>query len=110
MIKCTFKLGGEVIEVVVDQNNIMFCDVATNSITTIEGLKLSRLGVIKEHPDLEDNSAWKKIAIQRLKEHIKNMQTERKKAEYVIQELIKFGYEPLYLQRGGHRPEKIQWQ
>jgi type III secretory pathway component EscU len=108
MIKITFKLGGDVIEVVVDQNNIMFCDVSTNNITTLDGLKLSRAGVLKEHPDLESNPEWKKEAIKRLKQFIKELETEKAKSEYIIKELIKFGYEPLYLQRAGSRPQRIR--
>lgn len=108
MIKTTFKLGGEVIEVIVDKTNLMFADAATGTITTIEGLKLSRPGVLKEHPDLEGDDEWKKKAMERLKEHIKKLQGEAKKTDYIIQELTKFGYEGLFKQRAGFRPEKIR--
>ena len=109
MLKITFKLGGEIIDVVIDLNNVMFCDVSTNSITTIEGLKLDMAGVLKEHPDLEGDDEWRKKAINRLKEHFKKMEKEKEKADYIIRELTKFGYEGLMIQRAGHRPEKIKW-
>ena len=108
MNKITFELGGDMIEVIVDGNNLMFCDAATGTMTTIEGLKLNRSGVMKEHPDLEDNGDWRKVAMVRFKDHVKEIRTEKGKSDYVIEELIKFGYKGLFSQRAGFRPQKIR--
>ncbi len=108
MICGTFKLGPEQIEVVVRGAELLFRSVETQQITTIEGLRLSKAGVLKEHPDLKNNNEWKVIAIDRLKEHVKKMKTEKERLFYVKGELIKFGYEPLFWQRAGHRPQKFK--
>lgn len=107
MINSSFMLGGEIVEVIVDSNNIMFRDAGSGTTTTIHGLKLDKAGVIREHPDLKDDDEWKKKAIERLKEHIKKFKTEIQKINYIKDELEKFGYTPLFFQRAGHRPEKF---
>lgn len=107
MIIGVFQLGGEVIEVIVDKNNIMFRDASSGTTTTIHGLKLDKSGVIREHPDLKGDDEWKKKAIERLKEHIKKFKTEIQKINYIKDELEKFGYTPMYFQRAGHRPKKF---
>src|SRR6056297_92695 len=107
MIKGTFKIGGDLIDVVVKQNNLFFWDSNTQMTTTIEGLKLSKAGVIKEHPDLENDEEWKKKAIDRLKEHIKKFNTEDEKLNYIKSELTKHGYEPKFKQKAGWRTTKL---
>jgi GTP1/Obg family GTP-binding protein len=102
-----FQLGGDQISIIVDANNIMFSDTSTGTTTTIHGLKLSKAGVIKEHPDLKDDDEWRKKAIDRLKKHIKKFKTEIQKINYIKDELVKFGYTPLFFQRAGHRPQKF---
>src|SRR6056297_1506560 len=99
MIKGTFEIGGDMVDVVVKDNNLFFWDSNTQQTTTIEGLKLSRAGVVKEHPDLENDDEWRKKAIERLKEHIKKFNTEEEKMDYVKNELTKHGYEPKFKQR-----------
>jgi len=106
MIKGTFQLGGDIINVIVDKNNVMFTD-ANNVITTIEGLKLNRQGVIREFPDLKDDENWNKKAIERFKKHIQTYSTENSKLNYIMDELKKHGYIPLYKQRAGFRPQKF---
>lgn len=106
MIKATFRNGSDVVEAIIDGGNLTFYDVSNGMITTIEGIKLSQAGVVKQFPDLEDDDEWKAKAIQRLKEHIKQYPSETQAITYVKDELIKLGYEPLFWQRGGHRPKK----
>ena len=109
MIGLIFQLGPEIVEVRVDNNNILFRNNAPNGMfTTIEGLKLSKVGVIREFPDLKDNNDWQNIARGRFKEKIKNMNTEMEKANYIIEDLKKYGYKPMYRQRQGFRPEKLK--
>lgn len=108
MIKGTFALASEVVEVIIKENELLFYDVGSQTFTTIEGLKLDLKGVIKEFPELEGNDDWKKIAISRLKEKIKSYNTELEKIYYVKDELIKYGYKALFIQRAGFRPERFK--
>lgn len=108
MIKASFKLGSEVIEVIIGTQGLLFFDVSSGVITPIQGLKLSKSGVLKEFPDLENDEEWDKKAVKRLKKHLQKIQSEDGKINYVIEELRKHGYQPLYKQRGGHRPKKIK--
>ena len=107
MWKGTFKFGGDIVEIGIDGNNILFRDVSSQMTTTIEGLRLSKAGVLTEFPDLEDDTKWKEKAIFRLKEHIKKINNEEDKLEYIKDELIKHGYTPIYKQRKGWRPIKF---
>ena len=108
MIEATFRLRGEVIEVIVRGTELLFYDISSQLTSVIEGLRLNKAGVIKEFPDLENNPEWKKIAIQRLKDYIKKLKTEMERIIYVKNELEQHGYEPLYLQRAGFRPQKFK--
>jgi len=108
MIKAQFRLASELVEIIVRGNELMFMDVGTGMISTIEGTRLSKAGVLKEHPDLKDNRDWKRLAIERLKAHVKSFKKEMDKLNYVKEELIKFGYEPLNYQRAGFRPQKFK--
>ena len=76
--------------------------------TSIKGIKLDKKGVVKEFPDLEEKDNWRVEAINRLKEHIKKMKTEKERMEYVKEELKKQGYEPLFYQEAGFRPKKFK--
>jgi len=94
-------------EVVVKGNNIMFSD-DTGMITTIDGLKLSKVGVIKEFPDLKDKENWREEGLKRFKAHLKSISGERGKTYYVKDELNKSGYEPMFYQVAGFRPIKFK--
>ena len=107
MILGNFQLGGDQIEIIVDKENIMFRDTSSGTTTTVHGLRLSKSGVIKEHPDLKDDEDWRKKALDRLKEHVKKIKTEDKKMNYIKDELSKHGYTPLFKQRAGWRPQKF---
>lgn len=108
MIKGTFRLGGENQEIVVDGNQLLFFDISSGMMTSIEGLKLSKSGSIKEFPDLKDDDEWKSKTIKRLKSKMKEFKKETEKMEYVKGELIKQGYEPLFYQKAGFRPQKFK--
>jgi len=107
MLRISFRLGGEIIEVVSKGNNIFFSDPATNMLTTIEGLRLSKAGVIKEFPDLKNKKNWKEEAIKRFKNHIKSLDKEEDVSDYIVKELKKYGYEPLLKQKAGFRPKRL---
>ena len=100
---------GELIEIRLDNRSLYFKTVATHNLgyAPIEGIRLSKEGCIKEHPDLKDRSDWREESIKRLKEKLKEFQTETQAMEYIILELKKIGYKPLYKQRPGFRVEKL---
>jgi len=86
----------------------MFFDIGSGMMTTVEGLRLSKSGSIKEFPDLKRDDEWKKKTIERLKDKMKTYNTEMEKMEYIKLELVKQGYTPLFYQRGGFRPKKFK--
>jgi hypothetical protein len=103
-----FQLASEIIEVRIDGVNIYFRTANTNgAFATIDNLKLDHTGVCKEHPDLKDNKGWREEAIKRFKDKIKNMKDEKEISNYIIEDLSKFGYKPLWSQRQGFRPVKL---
>lgn len=109
MIGIIFQFGTEIVEVRVERNTCLFrTSQFGGAFATIENLKLNRVGVIKEFPDLKENENWREEGIKRFKEKLSNMKTENERANYVIDDLKKFGYVPLYKQRQGFRPEKIK--
>ena len=109
MIGAVFQLFNEIIEVRIDGNSCLFrTGQYGGAFVPIEGLKLDKNGVIKEHPDLKDSDDWREESIKRFKEYLKNIEGETMKMEYIIKELTKSGYKPMSMQRNGHRPIKIK--
>ena len=102
-----FQFAGEVVQVNILNKAVYFRTPQANGYTTIEGLKLSKGGVTKEFPDLADKENWREEAIKRFKEKINTMETDMQVSEYIISDLTKYGYKPLYRQRSGYRVEKI---
>ena len=107
MIGVIFQFGSEIVEVRVQDSNLFFRNSNSPQFADISGLKLDKSGVIKEFPDLKDKEDWQKQARDRLKEKIKTMKDEQERVKYVIEDLSKFGYKPLYLQKQGFRPVKV---
>ena len=108
MIDILFQFVNEIIQVRVDGDNCLFrTGQYGGAFVPIDGLRLDKSGVIKEHPDLKDKEDWKEQSIKRFKEHIKKMENETQKANYIIKELKKCGYKPLYIQKQGFRPKKL---
>jgi hypothetical protein len=68
-IRSVFRLGGEIVNIIVDGNNLMFLN-DEGTITTVEGLRISKGGAMEEFPDLEGNEDWRKITLERLKEKL----------------------------------------
>ena len=108
MIGLIFQFASELIEVRIDKVNIYFRTANTSgAFATIDNLKLNKAGVIKEHPDLKEAADWREQAIKRFKDKIKTMENEEKTATYIIDDLKKYGYKPLYKQKTGFRPMRI---
>jgi hypothetical protein len=107
MIGVIFQFGADVVEVRVKDNNVFFRNTNSPQFGDIDGIKLDKVGVIKEFPDLKDKEDWQKQARDRFKEKIKKMKTEEEQIKYIMEDLIKFGYKPLYIQKQGFRPKKI---
>ena len=108
MITAIFELGTNRFDVTVDGENIIFLEESSGMAAPIEGLRLDYNGTILEFPDLKDDEDWRKKAIERFKEKIKSLPTESKRIDYVIDDLKKWGYIPLYKIRKGFRPTKIK--
>lgn len=107
MINITFQLGTEFISIKIEGNSLFFMDANSGQVTTLEGLNINKPGVLKEFPDLENEVEWRKIAIERLKEYMRKIESEKEKMNYIIGELSKWGYKPLFYQVAGFRVKKI---
>jgi len=108
MIDLIFYYAQEIVFIRIQGNHISFSSGSNGNLSsTIEGLKLNKAGVIKEHPDLKDREDWKEEAIKRFKELVKSFSNEEAVAEYVIQDLKKYGYTPKWKQKQGFRRVKI---
>lgn len=109
MIDIIFTYFSDTILVRINGNNITFGNTTQGAkMATIEGLKLNQSGVIKEFPDLKDDNEWRKKAIERFKNKIKDMASEEEVYRYIIQDLEKYGYVPRIKQKAGFRPERIK--
>ncbi len=104
-----FEFGSEIIEVRIIGTNCLFKTKDFGGASyPIDNLRLEKTGVIKEFPDLKDKDDWREQAIKRFKEKLKNMKTEQERIDYVKEDLKKYGYRPKYIQRDGHRVQKIR--
>jgi len=108
MIGVVFQFMGEVVEVRITNSNCIFrTSQFGGQFAPIEGLRLDKKGVIREFPDLIDKENWREEAIKRFKDKMKSYSTEDEQANYVINDLKKYGYMPQYLQKSGYRPKRI---
>jgi len=109
MIGAIFKYGIQLVEVRVIDKKVLFRTSQFNSsFADIKGIKLNQEGCIKEFPDLIDKEDWREQTIERFQEKINNLQSEKDRIEYIIEDLTKHGYEPKYIQKQGFRPIKIK--
>ena len=92
MIGIVFQFGADVVEVRIKDNVIFFRTSQFTNFGDIDGIKLNKVGVLREFPDLKDKEDWMSIARNRFKDKIKTMKTEREQADYVIEDLQKYGY------------------
>lgn len=107
MIGIVFDFGGKTVEVRIDKPQVFFRTSQFMSFGDIDGIKLDKRGVIKEFPYLKDDKEWEKKAREKFKQKIKKMETEKEIADYIIKDLTKFGYKPIFMQIKGSRPIKL---
>jgi hypothetical protein len=107
MIGIIFSFGTETVEVRIKDSNVFFRTSQFHQFGDIDGIKLDKQGTLKEFPDLKDNSEWESIARKRFKEKMKELESEEARAKYIINDLTKHGYVPLYMQKEGFRPIKL---
>ncbi len=109
MIGVIFEYGSEKVEVRIEGENCYFrTGQFGGALVPIDSIKIDKAGSIKENPDLKDRKDWKKETIKRFKDKLKNYKTEMERVKYVIEDLSKVGYKPLYIQRKGYRVQKIR--
>jgi len=109
MIGVIFEYGSERVEVRIGTSNCYFrTGQFGGALVPIDSIKIDKAGSIKEHPDLKDRDDWKEESIKRFKEKLKTYKTEMERLKYVIEDLSKVGYKPIYIQRDGHRVQKIK--
>lgn len=104
-----FDKEGSKVLVIIKNNELYFGNTSFGrQLATIEGLQLSYAGVIKEFPDLKENPNWRLEAIKRLKEKVRSFKLEEEQADYVIEDLRKHYFVPLFKQKQGFRMEKVK--
>lgn len=109
MIHVFFEHFGEKVLIEIDGNQVWFSTTSYGPVKApIDKLKINYKGAIKEFPDLEDREDWKEEAIRRFKLKIESMKNEEQVARYLIEDLRKYNYQPLFKQRKGWRPEVIK--
>lgn len=109
MIDVIFRFGTDVVIVRVNGHSVTFGNKvgANPMMAPIEGLQLSRSGVVKEFPELENSDNWRLDAIAKFKDKIRDLDNELLITQYVIDDLSKWGYIPIYKQRAGFRIEQL---
>lgn len=108
MIEALFKFANNHILITIKNKKVFFANTASgNKQSEIDNLKLDQVGVVREFPDLAGKADWKQEAIKRFKEKINLMENEDEILTYIVEELKKFGYEPMYKQKPGFRPQLL---
>ena len=108
MIGIIFQFGTDVIEIRIKDSNVFFRNTNSTTFADIGGIKLDKSGVLKEFPDLRGKEDWRQQARDRFKKKIKELKTEEEQVKYIIKDLSKFGYKPMFMQKQGFRPVKIK--
>ena len=105
-----FEFAGDMVVIKIQGADVTFATSQTNfnQFVPIEAIRLTKEGILKEHPDLKDNPDMRNIAIKRFKEHIKNLGGENKIKDYVIEELENQGYILRTIKKEGFRPVKVK--
>ena len=108
MIFIIFSFGNEIIKVTVDGKDISFSTSQSPQEVKLDRLRLSKEGCLKEFPDLREDQDWRNKSIERFNQKIQRMKNEEEISQYLIEDLRKVGYIPMYKQRKGFRAERIK--
>ena len=109
MIDLIFYFGNDIVFIRVRGNSVMFANSAQGAQwSPIDGLRLSKAGVVKEFPDLEFDADWHDVAIRRFKNKLTKLSNEKAVADYIINDLKNFGYVPKFYQEQGFRKRRIE--
>ena len=108
-----FEKTGEVVIISIGVGYITRFAQVINGIpiySTLEGLKFSVAGIVKEFPDLKDNKIGyiKREGLRRFKEHLKTMKTEKDTVRYLRDDMKKHGYKLISVHRKGFRSQKAE--
>ena len=74
----------------------------------IESVKLDYDGVIKEFPELKDNPEWREETIRRFYKKCKEYDSDEKVCQFIYDDLKKWGYKLISINRRGFRPKKFK--
>lgn len=110
MIDVILMFGQEVVMVRINGHSVLF-GAANNGnpmMADISGLQLNYSGVVKEFPELKDNPNWRIEAAAKFKDKVRELDSEDKIYDYVVEDLKKFGYIPIRKQKAGHRMEILK--
>lgn len=108
MIGVVFTFGTDVVEVRIDGANLLFRNSNQGAhFAPLEGLQVSKAGVVKEFPELADDPEWKTKSLAKFKDKLAAMASDNERATYIIEDLKKYGYVPRFKQREGFRVEKL---
>ena len=108
MIRLHFDFGGDRIMVEIKGKSLMFGNISKdNFMVPVDKLKLDHKGIIKEFPDLKNDSKWKDKAVKRFKSHVSNLKSEDERAEYVIDDLKHHGYKAKLKEKSGFRAKVL---
>ena len=105
MIRAYFSLGEQIVEVSIAGNGLQFKDITNNNLIYPN---FTYLNVIKEFPDLKDDSEWQIKAGKRFIEFFLKIEGEMNRLTYIKDELQKQGYKPTYFQQQGFRARRFQ--
>ena len=111
-MELVFQLANEMIVVKIEGKIVLFSTSAFNfqKFVPIEGLKLNKEGILKEHPDLKDLpfEQMKQEAIKRFRKLLDSFEHEEDVKLYVIKELEKHGYVLKTIKQKGFRPINVR--
>ena len=109
MIRLLFGYFTDKVLITIKGTDVKFANTAFGAREArLKDLKLSKDGVEREFPELKGDKAWRRKALDKFDKKIKELDTERERAKYIIQDLCKFGYNLEQEQQEGFRPKIIK--
>jgi len=107
-----FRKGTDLVAIKVMNKQLFFTKWQGGLIkySPIDNLRLNPAGIVREFPDLKGKpiEEIKRIALQRLKNHIKKKKTKREIMDYLVKDLKKHGYTFVSYQFPGHRMVRVK--